>query len=207
MDITSVTLTSFLTIFSAVFVAELSDKDALLLLALATRTKPITVFAAGSIAFIMTTAIIVPFGSVLILYVPILLVKVVGGVVMLLYAVWGLRGVIWRARVERTEGRLLGSLESLSKRAFLSAVLSLAALDLAGDATELLIIVFIAQFRDAPLVFVSSAVALVAATALETIVGNRLSAILSTERIRYVSIGIFLLLGSIIIVTALLLPS
>jgi len=55
----------FLIIGSAIFAAELTDKDALLLLALATRTKPWHVFAAGSVAFTVTTAIIVLVGVVL----------------------------------------------------------------------------------------------------------------------------------------------
>ncbi len=204
MIVTSAEFGAFLTVFAAVFVAELADKDALLLLALATKTKPKTIFAAGSITFVITTAIIVLAGSVLIIYVPILWIKVAGGVIMLAYAVWELRGVIGIGEVEKTEDRLLKRTSGLGGRAFLSVIVALAALDLAGDATELVIIVFVAQLRDPLLVFVSASIALVAATALETIVGNRLRTVLSPQRIRYVSIGIFLLLGVSIIVTTLL---
>ncbi len=195
---------AILTIFAAVFVAELTDKDALLLLALATKTKPKTIFAAGSITFVMTTAIIVLAGSALVIYVPILWIKVAGGVIMLAYAVWELRGVIGIGEVEKTEERLLRHADGLGGRAILSVIVALAALDLAGDATELLIIVFVAQFRNPLLVFVSASMALIVATGLETIVGNRLRTILSPRRIRYASIGIFFLLGASIIVTTLL---
>ncbi len=195
---------AFLTAFAAVFVAELTDKDALLLLALATKTKPKTIFAAGSITFVMTTAIIVLAGSALVIYVPILWIKVAGGVIMLAYAVWELRGVIGIGEVEKTEERLLRHADGLGGRAILSVIVALAALDLAGDATELLIIVFVAQFRNPLLVFVSASIALIVATGLETIVGNRLRTILSPRRIRYASIGIFFLLGASIIVTTLL---
>src|ERR1700736_3150317 len=84
-------LVAFLTIFATLFVAELTDKDALLILALATKTKPRTVFAAGSITFIITTAIIVAVGSILIRFIPILWIKVVGGIIMLAYAAWEIR--------------------------------------------------------------------------------------------------------------------
>jgi putative Ca2+/H+ antiporter (TMEM165/GDT1 family) len=200
-------LGAFLTILAAVFLAELTDKDALLLVALATRTKPRTLFAAGSIAFVMTTVVIVLAGSVLIIYVPIFWIKVAGGAIMLAYALWELRGVIGIGEVEKTEGRLLKRTNGLGGRAFLSVIGALAALDLAGDATELLIIVFVAHFRDPLLVFVSASTALIAATALETIVGNKMGAILSPQRIRYVSIGIFLILGISIILTSLFLSS
>jgi putative Ca2+/H+ antiporter (TMEM165/GDT1 family) len=200
-------LGTFLTIFAAVFVAELTDKDALLLVALATKTKPRTIFAAGSIAFVMTSVVIVLAGSVLIIYVPIFWIKVAGGAIMLAYALWELRGVIGKVGVEKTEERLLRRTSGLGGRAFLSVIGALAALDLAGDATELLIIFFVAHFKDPLLVFISASTSLVADTALETIVGNRLGAILSPRRIRYVSTGIFLVLGVSIILTSLFFSS
>ncbi|MCL5068759.1 MAG: TMEM165/GDT1 family protein, partial [Thaumarchaeota archaeon] len=55
-------LPSFATIFATIFVAELADKDALLLLTLATRIRSWTAFAAGSVAFTITSAIIVSVG-------------------------------------------------------------------------------------------------------------------------------------------------
>ena len=200
-------VSAFLTIFSAVFVAELTDKDALLLLAMATRTRPRTVFAAGSLAFVITTAIIVPAGSLLIIYVPIFWIKMAGGGIMLAYAVWELKRVTGAGEVAKTEERFLKRAGGLGRRGFLSAVGALATLDLAGDATELLIIVFVAQFRDPLLVFVSAALALIAATALETILGNRLGRVLSVKRIRYLSIAIFVSLGALIIISGLFFSS
>src|SRR5271169_2353300 len=79
---------AFLTVIGTIFLAELTDKDALLLLTLATKTNPWRVFAAGSIAFSMTSAIIVLFGTVLVNFVPIFWIKLVGGVIMLGYAVF-----------------------------------------------------------------------------------------------------------------------
>src|ERR1700680_4789037 len=78
---------ALLTTMGTMFVAELTDKDALFLLALATKTKASVVFAAGSVAFTITTAIIVLLGSLLITVVPVIAIKLVGGSIMLAYAV------------------------------------------------------------------------------------------------------------------------
>src|SRR5580700_4087830 len=79
-------LAALLTTAGTMFVAELTDKDALFLLALATKTKASVVFAAGSVAFTITTAIIVLLGSLLITVVPVFAIKLVGGLIMLAYA-------------------------------------------------------------------------------------------------------------------------
>ena len=73
-------------------------------------------------------------------------------------------------------------------------------LDLAGDATEILIIVFVANLQNVVLVFVGSLLALAAATALETTVGHTLSRVLSLHRIKLVSSLVFLTLGIVVIV-------
>jgi putative Ca2+/H+ antiporter (TMEM165/GDT1 family) len=75
-------LAALLTTIGTIFVVELTDKDALFLLALATKKKASVVFAAGSIAFAITTAIIVLVGSVLIAFVPVLAIKLAGGAIM-----------------------------------------------------------------------------------------------------------------------------
>jgi putative Ca2+/H+ antiporter (TMEM165/GDT1 family) len=87
---------------------------------------------------------------------------------------------------------------------FLNSVSLLILLDLAGDATEVLTILFVARFQNTLLVFVGAVVALIAATAVETMIGNRLSKILSPKRIRILSVFVFLTIGSAAILTTLL---
>ena len=197
-------LSALLTIFATVFVAELTDKDALLLLTLATKTKPSLVFAAGSTTFVMTTAIIVLVGSALLDFIPVFWIKVGGGTIMLAYAAWGLRGLMGAKVVTESERKLVkGVAEGRSMvRTFVAMVVALATLDLAGDATELVIIVFVARFGNILIVFVAASVALVAAAALETVIGRSLIRFLSPKRIQYLSVGIFLIIGASIILTS-----
>jgi putative Ca2+/H+ antiporter (TMEM165/GDT1 family) len=197
-------LGAFITIMGTVFVAELTDKDALFLLALATKTRASLVFVAGSVAFTITTAIIVLLGSVLIAVVPVVVIKLAGGSIMLAYAVLEYyRLSKEERRVDQREERLLERGGQGAWSIFVPAVLTLIALDLAGDATELLTIVFLARYQDALLVFAGAVIGLVAAVAVETALGNRLRTVLSRRRIKYLSIAIFTVIGVTVIVTTL----
>ena len=189
---------------SAVFVAELTDKDALLILTLATRHRPWFVFAAASVTFTITTAIIALAGYFLVNVFPVYWIKIVGGVIMIGYGFWEfLRGS--EKELAEEEEKLLArtSLKSMWP-AFLAVVSMLALLDLAGDATEVLIIVFIAHFRNVVLVFVSALIALIAANALETAVGNRLRNHLSLKKLRLFSLLVFTTIGTTIIIITVL---
>lgn len=86
---------------------------------------------------------------------------------------------------------------------FLGAVSLLILLDLAGDATEVLTIVYVAKFSNAMLVFLGAVTALVSASALETLLGRRLKRILSTSSITKLSLLIFVVIGIVIVVTTI----
>ena len=194
-------LTPFFTVLGTIFVAELTDKDALLLLTLATRIKPKIAFAAGATAFTITTTIIVTLGYFLITVVPVFWIRLVGGFVMIGFAVWQYLNT---KEEESEEKKLLQRTKrSTALSIFLGAVSMLILLDLAGDATEVLTIVFVAHFSNVLLVFLGAVLALVAASAVETILGSRLKKYLSASRLRLLSLLIFLVIGSYIIVTSL----
>jgi Ca2+/H+ antiporter, TMEM165/GDT1 family len=185
-------------------VAELTDKDALFLLALATKTKASVVFLAGSVAFTISTAIIVVAGSVLIALVPVFVIKLAGGAIMLGYAGMEFYRLSRRERrVDQREERLLERSAKSVWSILIPAVLTLILLDLAGDATELVTIVLLARFEDALVVFAGAVTGLVGAVAVETALGNRLGRMLSPKRIGYLSICVFTVIGVTVIVTTL----
>jgi Ca2+/H+ antiporter, TMEM165/GDT1 family len=197
-------LAALLTTMGTIFVAELTDKDALFLLALATKTKASVVFAAGAVAFTITTAIIVTVGSVLIALVPVIAIKLAGGAIMLAYAALQYYRLSKEDRaVDKREEKLLERPASGAWSIFIPAVLTLIVLDLAGDATELVTIVLLARFQDVLVVFAGAVIGLVAAVAVETALGNRLGKVLSPKRIRYLSIVVFTVIGVTVIVTSL----
>ncbi|MDG6904363.1 MAG: TMEM165/GDT1 family protein [Nitrososphaerota archaeon] len=194
-------LPSFATIFATIFVAELADKDALLLLTLATRIRSWTAFAAGSVAFTITSAIIVSVGYLLIQIVPIFWVRLVGGFVMIGFGLW----TYFRSDSdEKEEERLIRrTLKKTEWSVFIGAVSLLILLDLAGDATEVLTIVYVAKFENTLLVFLGAVLALILASGVETLLGRKIGKLLSTKHIRLISLVVFLLIGSIIVATTL----
>jgi Ca2+/H+ antiporter, TMEM165/GDT1 family len=204
LDITGEALFgAFGTIALAIFIAELTDKDALLLLTLATRIKPLTAFAAGSLAFTITSAIIVSVGFVLSAFIPVFWIKIAGGAIMIGYAFFQ----YFRSTSKEEEGILSEEKVLLAKSktawaTFLSAVAMLIVLDLAGDATEVLTVVFVARYQNLLLVFVSAVAALVAASAVETVLGNRLGRLLSVKRLKVFSLIVFLVIGTIVVTSS-----
>jgi Ca2+/H+ antiporter, TMEM165/GDT1 family len=198
-----IVLTALFTTMGTIFVTELTDKDALFLLALATKTKPSVVFMAGSVAFTITSAIIVLLGSILIALVPVVAIRLAGGTVMLGYAVWEYyRFSSEERQVDEREERVLGRRGKSEWSIFIPALLTLIALDLAGDATELVTIVLLAHFGDVLVVFLGAVVGLIAAVAVETVLGNKLGKVLSRRRIRYLSIAVFTVIGVTVIATS-----
>jgi Ca2+/H+ antiporter, TMEM165/GDT1 family len=189
-----VDLVSFGVIVASLFVAELTDKDAFLLITLSTKVRARIVFLAGATAFTITTVILVTAGSLLTTLVPVYWIRIAGGVIMLGYGLWQARGLVGMKAVMEEESRVQKA--GTPWKAFLAMVGALALLDLAGDATAVLVIVFVAHYKD--LLFVSTAVllGLLTATALETALGSRLGRLLTPKRLRIVSAAVFLLLGA-----------
>ncbi len=192
---------AFATIASALFVTELTDKDAFLLLTLAAKTRAVVVFFAGATAFVITTTVFVTVGTLISAAVPILWVRLVGGAFMIGYGLWEAWGVDSRRDVEKEE-------RSLERRfggwmTFFSIVAGVALLDIAGDATEVLTIVLAARYSNPILVFSAACTGLVSAAAFETALGNRLGRMLTPQRVRYISMVVFLVLGTFIIISSL----
>ena len=191
-------VSSFGTIAAVLFVAELTDKDAFLLISISSKVKWSLAFLAGATAFSLTTLLFVAAGSIIVAAVPVYWVRLAGGVVMIGYGLWEARGLVgWgTAKEEETRAQSSGS----PWRVFLALVAALALLDIAGDATEILTIVFVAHYTNALLVYSGVLTGLVAATAVETSLGNRLGRVLTPSRLRYLSVGVFLALGVSILV-------
>ena len=188
---------AFATIAATLFVAELTDKDALLLLAVATRVRARVAFLAGATAFMITTTIIVAAGSLIVTIVPVEWVRLIGGVVMLGYGLWQARGLMGEKEVEKHGSQVARS--ASQRKAFLALVASLALHDLSGDATEVLTVVLVAQYRAPFFVFASACLGLISAAGLEAALGSRLGRLLTPRRIRLGSAVIFVALGLYII--------
>jgi len=194
---------TIVTVSMAIFLAELTDKDAMLILTLAARNRATVIFAAGSVAFTITSAIIVTLGHYLVSYVPASWVSLAGGTIMICYGVWSFIHTKPAEKVTGMEKKLSAKASKGMMSLFLSAVSLLVLLDLSGDVTEVLTILFVARF-DALTVFIAAVIALITATAVETMIGNKLGRVLSSARIRIFSLLVFLIIGTGAIVSVVL---
>lgn len=142
-------------------------------------------------------------GSALVSYVLAYWIELAGGVIMFAYGVWSYsKGLGTKKRIDGEEGRSHQTSGRSGIYAFLAMLLSLMILDLAGDATELVSVLFVAQYGQILAVFFGAVAGLVAASALETMLGNKLGKLLTARGARYLSTAVFLIIGTVIIATS-----
>ena len=188
-------LTLFLTIFAVVFLVELPDKTALATVVLATRHRPLPVFAGVALAFVIQSVVAVFAGS-LIALLPRQPVRIGAGLLFIVMA--GL--LAWQTRRQRTaeNGEPPPEERRGSERPFLTA-LSLILLAEWGDLSQLATVAFQARYNQALLVFTSATLALWAVTALAVTIGNRLGALLPLRPVQYVAAGLMAIIGVVLI--------
>ncbi len=188
-------LTLFLTIFAVVFLVELPDKTALATVVLASRYRPLPVFAGVALAFAIQSVVAVFAGS-LIALLPRQPVRIGAGLLFIVMA--GL--LAWQTRRQRTAENVEQPPEERRgrQRPFLTA-LSLILLAEWGDLSQLATVAFQARYNQALLVFTSATLALWAVTALAVTIGNRLGALLPQRPLQYVAAGLMAIIGVVLI--------
>ncbi len=187
-------LTLFATIFVVVFLVELPDKTALATVVLATRHRPLPVFAGVALAFVIQSLVAVFAGS-LIAFLPHQLVRTGAGLLFIVMALV----VIWRTRRrgKRSEDEV-PSQGNGGERPFLTA-LTMILLAEWGDLSQLATVAFQARYNQAVLVFASATLALWAVTALAVGIGNRLGSLLPERPVQYAAAALMVVIGLILI--------
>jgi putative Ca2+/H+ antiporter (TMEM165/GDT1 family) len=188
-------LTLFVTVFAVVFLVELPDKTALATVVLATRHRPLPVFAGVALAFVIQSLVAVFAGS-LIAFLPHQLVRTGAGLLFIVMA--GV--VVWRARrgaAAAKEGQLPGEGRG-RERPFLTA-LSMILLAEWGDLSQLATVAFQARYNQAVLVFAGATLALWAVTGLAVGIGNRLGSLLPERPVQYGAAALMVVIGVILI--------
>ncbi len=188
-------LSLFATIFAVVFLVELPDKTALATVVLATRHRPLPVFAGVSLAFVVQSLVAVFAGS-LIAFLPQQPVRIGAGLLFLVMA--GV--VVWRTRRQATAEvkEQLPPKGRGRERPFVTA-LSMILVAEWGDLSQLATVAFQARYDQALLVFTSATLALWVVTALAVTIGNRLGALLPERPVQYAAAGLMAIIGIILI--------
>src|SRR5450432_640973 len=179
----------FATVFGVIFLAELPDKTAVAAVVLATRHRPLPVFAGTALALVVQSLVAVAAGGLLSLL-PARPVHIGAGVLFLISAVF-----MWRRNDGEDDdaGRDAAEPEGF-KRAFLKSFLVVFIAEW-GDLTQLGTAALAARYRAPVTVFLAASVALCLVAALAVFLGNRLSSVVHPRHTQRVAAVVFAVLG------------
>jgi putative Ca2+/H+ antiporter (TMEM165/GDT1 family) len=183
------------TIFVVVLLVELPDKTALATVLLATKNKPLPVFAGVALAFVIQTLVAVFAGS-LIALLPHQVVRIGAGLLFIGMAIV----VAWRTRRQQV-AEAAEQVPAPSRgrdRPFITAFTMIMLAEW-GDLSQLATVAFQARYNQALTVFISATLALWTVTALAVFVGNRLGSLLPERPVQYAAAGLMVVIGIILI--------
>jgi putative Ca2+/H+ antiporter (TMEM165/GDT1 family) len=180
-------------VFLLIFVAELGDKTQLSVISLSSSYKGHHVFAGAMLAFLAVDGLSIAFGGTLLALVPLRYVQVVSGIVFVAFGVFPL------FRKSKTDD---ASLKPKRSTVPLIASFSLVALMELGDKTQILTLTLAAQ--TAPiLVLIGMLSAFVLLTAVAVLIGAKLVSRLPVKWLKIITSTLFIVLGSISILTGI----
>ena len=163
------TLTVVAVTFGIIFVAELPDKTMIASVVLASRYRPLPVWAGTATAMVFNSAVAVAAGRLLLL----LPHRVVEVVVAVLFAGGALYLLLTREETEELIGEETAKKVRSNRRIALAAFVTIVLAEL-GDITQILTANLAAHYRQPWSVFVGSAAALVAVTTIGVVGGRAL---------------------------------
>jgi len=187
------------TVFVVIFLIELPDKTALAALLLATRHRPLPVFAGAAAAFLVQSLVAVIAGSIFGLL-PREPVRIGAGLLFLVMAALLIRQNLKKAEaqeaadVEREEGRYRRPLVTAFMVVFVAEW---------GDLSQLATAAFQARYREPLIVFTAATLALWAVSAIAVVLGNRLGAWIPERPLQFAAAGVMVLVA-IALITGLL---
>ena len=187
--------TGFVLVFAVVGGLEVFDRTSFALIAIASRAHALASWAGASAAFVLSTALAVSVGAVLVAALGpqrIGLIRVAGGLFLIGYAAW-----VYFHPEEEESPHLRGDLRS----AFIAAFATIFLLEL-GDTTMIFEIVFVASWGWF-VVFVAGSLALVAVAAWSVHLGRTIGARISPRRLNRVTVVILTFVGALTIVYGL----
>lgn len=184
-------LSTLLSVFAVIFVAELPDKTALASLVLATRHKPAPVWLGASLALTVQSIVAVAAGSLFALL-PTRVVHIASGVAFLVSAFF-----MWRREDEDETPEEGGA--SLGFWRILWTTFGVVFIAEWGDLTQIGTAALAARFRAPFTVFLGATAALWAVSGLAVFLGNRLGALFKPELTQRVAAVVFVFIGATLV--------
>jgi putative Ca2+/H+ antiporter (TMEM165/GDT1 family) len=191
-----------LTVFAAIFPAELPDKTFIATLVLSTRFAPLPVWIGASFAFLVQTGVAVAAGGA----VSLLPKQPVHAVTAALFALGAVAVLLFHHDPAKEEQEVAAEIADVPARpsAWRAMVTSFVVLFIAewGDLTQLLTAAFAAKYHDIAAVSVGATAALLSVAGLGVVGGRALLRVVPVVWVRRVAAVIFLALAVITAVQA-----
>jgi len=189
-------LAPLVTSFVLVAIAELGDKTQIAVITLSSRFKAFSVFSGAMLAFLLTTGIAVAIGDALALVLPLFWLRISAAAIFLIfgfYTIYTIRSRKSEEQVKTTEAR----------NAVFSSFSLITLMEL-GDKTQFAVIALSAQYEFPLLVYLGVMMAFALITGLGATVGTTLTKLVPLKHIQLGSGIIFILLGIVFLINAVL---
>lgn len=173
------------TVFGVIFLLELPDKTALATLVLATRHRPLPVFAGAAAAFVVQTVVAVAAGS-LFAFLPRDAVRVVAGLSFLALAA---ATALTNRTKEPEEEQEVEKVEQRFHAPLLSAFVVVFVAEW-GDLSQLATAAFQARYQQPVLIFTAALLALWSVAAIAALAGNRVGKLVPERPLQYAAVAV-----------------
>ena len=182
----------FLVAFFLLTISELGDKTQLAIIILTAKSrKPIIVFIAAMIGFVLINGVGVLIGQLIVLFIPYLVIRLFTGVIFIVF------GVILLIKSRKTsddkindEKIMVNQHSSLFLTAF--SFVSLAEL---GDKTQIITILLVANYQLPLIVYLGVISALAFVSGIGVLIGESFSRVISPKKLHIISGILFIAFG------------
>ncbi|UCE36622.1 MAG: TMEM165/GDT1 family protein [Thermoplasmata archaeon] len=185
--------------FVAIFLAELGDKTQLVTISFASKYPHVPVFFGVFLGMSMITVLGVVLGTILFEFIPIIAVKILSGLIFLIFGVWTLL-----KREEEEEEVEDQDSKKIDDKSIFSTTFIMISLAEFGDKTQFAVIALTAQYGSPFMVLLGAVLAFALIVGIGVVLGKKLSEKVSTKWIEFGSGILFIVIGILFIAEALL---
>lgn len=183
--------------FVVIFLAELGDKTQLVTISFASKYPHVPVFFGVFLGMSMVTVLGVVVGTILFQVIDVTYVKILSGAIFIIFGIW----TLWESNKEEDEKE---EEKEVKKKSVFSTTFIMISIAEFGDKTQFMVIALTAQYGTPVLVFIGAVAAFALIVGIGVYVGKKLSEKVSTTWIELGSAILFIVIGVLFIVEAVL---
>ena len=183
--------------FVVIFLAELGDKTQLVTISFASKYPHVPVFFGVFLGMSMVTVLGVLVGTILFQVIDVTYVKILSGAIFIIFGIW----TLWESNKEEDEKE---EEKEVKKKSVFSTTFIMISIAEFGDKTQFMVIALTAQYGTPVLVFIGAVAAFALIVGIGVYVGKKLSEKVSTTWIELGSAILFIVIGVLFIVEAVL---